>query len=197
MGQYYKAISLDAQTYLCAHDHTGDQDGGGFNGIKLMEHSYIGNPLTAAVENLIKEGGAWYGHRIVWAGDYADPEPNTSNGEEENEHNLYFLIEKKLILPAKNQKHNSKLRYLINLDKKEFVDINKISEIEDWAGTKIHPLPLLTCEGNGQGGGDFHNEKDPYYDMIGSWARDRVTISTEKPKDKGMTEIKFDPKETI
>ena len=49
----------------------------------------------------------------------------------------------------------------------------------------IHPLPLLTCDGNGRGGGDFHKE-DP---LVGSWARNRVTVSNTKPK--GYTEIEF------
>ncbi len=182
MGQYYKAISLDAQNFLLAHDHAGN---GGFNGVKLMEHSYIGNPLTAAVENLIQEGGAWYGHRIVWGGDYADPEPNTGNEDFPDGYPLYFLITDKLVLPKEKQKRNGRLRYLINLDKKEFVDMYKVPKFND--GYRIHPLPLLTCEGNGRGGGDFHKGDI----LIGTWARNRVTIQPKKPKDPRMKEIHF------
>ena len=40
-----------------------------------------------------------------------------------------------------------------------FVDKNKIPKITaEWVGNsdyRIHPLPLLTAEGNGEGGGDF------------------------------------------
>jgi hypothetical protein len=185
MGQYYSAISLDAETYLSSHDHSGGD--GGFNGLKLMEHSYIGNPLTAAVENLIKEGGAWYGHRIVWGGDYADPEPNTGDKENPDGYNLYELIQIRKIVPAKDQERNENLNYLINLDKNEFVDLSKVEK--DNYGLKIHPLPLLTCEGNGRGGGDFWTENEEYLNLIGSWARNKVTIQSKKPKD--MKEIKF------
>lgn len=185
MGQYYSAISIDAQAHLCSHDHTGGDHG--FNGLKLMEHSYIGNPLTAAVENLIKEGGAWYGHRIVWGGDYADSEPETITEENPDGKNLYCLIENKLIIPVDGQKRNGRLRYLVNLDKNEFVDLYKIKE--DDYGLKIHPLPLLTCEGNGRGGGDFRTDNEDYLKLIGSWARNRVTIQPTKPKE--MKEIEF------
>ncbi len=185
MGQYYLAISLDAQTHLSSYDHAGNC---GFNGLKLMEHSYIENPLTAAVENLIKEGGAWYGHRIVWGGDYADPEPNTGDEEYPDGYNLYQLIENKMIVPKKDQKRNGRLRYLINLDKNEFVDLSKVRK--DKYDLRIHPLPLLTCEGNGRGGGDFHTENEEHFNLIGSWARNRITIQPKKPKD--MKEIKFD-----
>ena len=184
MGQYYHTVSLDAKNYLTAHDHDGGYD---FNGIKLMEHSYIGNSLTAAVENLIKKGGAWYEHRIVWAGDYADPEPDTITEEKPNGENLYDLIKNKLIVPVEDQKRNGRLRYLVNLDKNEFVDLYKV-QADDY-DLKIHPLPLLTCEGNGRGGGDFRTENEDYLNLIGSWARNRVTIQTKKPK--GMTELEF------
>jgi hypothetical protein len=49
----------------------------------------------------------------------------------------------------------------------------------------INPLPLLTCEGNGRGGGDFHKE-DP---LVGKWARHRVVTTNTKPE--GYKEIKF------
>lgn len=53
---------------------------------------------------------------------------------------------------------------------------------EDDYGLKIHPLPLLTCEGNGRGGGDFRTENEDYLKLIGSWARNRITIQTKKTK---------------
>jgi len=56
---------------------------------------------------------------------------------------------------------------------------------------KIHPLPLLTCEGNGQGGGDFYGEDNKK--LIGKWARNRISIESTKPK--GYAELIFDLKE--
>jgi len=192
MGQYYHAVSLDANQFLMAHDHCGKKEDGGLNGLKLMEHSYIRNPLTAAVESLLMKGGAWYGHRIVWAGDYADPEPETVTEKNKRGQNLYDLIRNKLIVDVEDQKRKGHLRYLVNLDKNLFVDLNKIPKIPDW-GVRIHPLPLLTCEGNGRGNGDFrydYDEKPEYDKLIGSWARDRIAMEGKKPKDK--EELIFD-----
>ena len=182
MGQYYKPISIDKKQWVYSHDYR--------NGLKLMEHSWIGNNFVAAVEGLIAEGGAWHGDRIVWAGDYADPEKG-KNGKP-TKRNLWDHCDKD------NQKltpevPKTKFRYVINLDTKEFVDKNKVplSDVytddkgKEWPYT-IHPLPILTCEGNGRGGGDLHKESP----LVGKWARNRVTVSTKKPA--GFTEVIFD-----
>jgi hypothetical protein len=49
---------------------------------------------------------------------------------------------------------------------------------------KIHPLPLLTADGNGRGGGDYNGEG---IDHVGTWARDRISLMKEIPED--FTEI--------
>jgi hypothetical protein len=49
-----------------------------------------------------------------------------------------------------------------------------------------HPLPLLTAEGNGRGGGDYRGESP----LIGSWARDVISVETEAPTD--FEELLFD-----
>lgn len=202
MGQYYKAVSLDDRTYLFPHDYVGERKEG-VNGLKLLEHSYIGNWMLNAVENLIKRGGRWFGHRIVWAGNYADIEKerneervelglpiDTTFGENVDQ-NVYDLVENRLILPVEYQRRNFRLRFLVNFDRNEFVDLSKVPKIEGWDG-RFHPLPFLTCEGNGRGGGDFHTSNPKYLDIIGRWARDRITIQTKKPASKDMKEIIFD-----
>jgi hypothetical protein len=141
-----------------------------------MEHSWIGNNFVAVVENLIAKGGQWFGDHIVWAGNYADPE----EGSEENLHNI---CSDKVTITTEAKK--KKFRYLVNMDTNEFVDMRKIpvSDVYDGYDYVIHPLPLLTCSGNGRGGGDFRGQ-DPD-NLIGKWARNRVTIQTTKPK-KGI-----------
>jgi hypothetical protein len=67
-----------------------------------------------------------------------------------------------------------------------YINKTKIKSIPDWKGTKIHPLPLLTCEGNGRGGGDFRGE----HDLIGSWARDVISVEAVKPLN--YKEVVFD-----
>lgn len=176
MGQYYKPISIEKMQYVYSHDYG--------NGLKLMEHSWIGNDFVGVVEDLIAEGGAWHGDRIVWAGDYADEEKGSKN-------NLFGMVErdKCKIKPVGT---GAKYRYVLNIDTKEYVDTNKVplSDVyvdetgKEWPYT-MHPLPILTCEGNGRGGGDFH-KSDP---LVGKWARNRVSVSNTEPK--GYTEIEF------
>jgi hypothetical protein len=81
----------------------------------------------------------------------------------------------------------TKTKYLVNHDKKQFV--NKTNVPKDRDGWRIHPLPLLTCEGNGRGGGDFRGDSD----LVGSWARDIISVeSTKSTIPKGYTELIFD-----
>jgi hypothetical protein len=42
----------------------------------------------------------------------------------------------------------------------------------------LHPLSLLTAEGNGRGGGDYNG---PNMDMVGTWARDVISMENEAP----------------
>ena len=61
--------------------------------------------------------------------------------------------------------------YIVNHSKKQFINKNK-----DYYNV-LHPLPLLTCEGNGRGRGDYKGESN----LIGIWARDIISVEREKP----------------
>lgn len=158
MGQYYYPVSLDCREYLLAHAFD--------NGLKLMEHSYVGNNFMAAIENLLQPGEAWYKTRLVWAGDYADEGKFLENlgdidyehNGETYSHNLYTYASDHYVEvapEATNQVRNEQFRYLINHSKKQYVDINQLQS--DSSGLIIHPLALLTCDGNGRGGGDYRS----------------------------------------
>ena len=156
------------------------------NGAKLMEHSYIGNSFVEAVEFLLIDDGEgnrgrWSGNRIVWAGDYANAEPLGAN-------NLYSLAEEKDKLKMLIEAVPENYHYLVNWDKKQFVDktkCNPINGVWNIKGLKIHPLPLLTADGNGRGGGDYNGEG---IDYVGTWAKDRISLMKEIPED--FTEIR-------
>jgi hypothetical protein len=184
MGQYYKPIKLKdnkktVESWMYSHDYS--------NGLKLMEHSWIGNDFVSSVENLLIKGGLWYNSPIVWAGDYA-PE---DKGFKTN-HYMRCIESKKIkLMWVKNI--GDEYRYIVNHTKKLFVDKTKVPVTTEYNGFefKIHPLPLLTCEGNGNGGGDFYgNDEDK---IIGSWARNRISIERTFPL--GYKEIIFKLKE--
>jgi hypothetical protein len=152
------------------------------NGAKLMEHSYIGNNFVEAVEFLLindgEDKGRWANSRIVWAGDYADPEE-----PEEDAENIYTKVSINKGLQFLIEGVPSNYPYLVNWDKKEYLDKRKCPYFGDKHDWQIHPLPLLTCEGNGRGGGDYRNDND----YVGTWSRCVVNLMKEIPE--GFTEI--------
>jgi hypothetical protein len=180
MGQYYKPVILGEKTeenhetvkaWVCSHEYG--------NGLKLMEHSYQGNNFVSTFEKQLSRKGDYHKSRVVWAGDYADEEPDLKIIDEGKEYdaNLYSLCNDKNEIKPKVSKTDT-YQYILNHTKKEFVDKNKVPEIKDWKGAKIHPLPLLTCEGNGRGGGDFRGDEKG---IVGSWARDVISVEKTNP----------------
>jgi hypothetical protein len=200
MGQYFKPIILGEKPKDGEHEtvkvwmysHSYD------NGLKLMEHSYQGNNFVSTFEKELTRRGNHYKSRVVWAGDYAEEEPGLKIIEEGKEHdaNLYSLCNDENEIKPKVAK-TDEYPFIVNHTKKQFVDKNKVPEIQDWEGVKIHPLPLLTSEGNGQGGGDFRGKDDN--EIVGSWARDVISIEKESPLvtngTMDYTELIFDLKE--
>lgn len=183
------------------------------NGLKLMEHSYIGNAMMNVIEDLLSSGGDWYKNRIVWAGDYAetgrflDPDERIYGEDAKpflgQDINVYFYMqfagthitpglvaeegnyEEKIEMAERNVRNPSN-RYICNWDKQQFVDTEKVSPVT-YEGTDteffIHPLSLLTADGNGLGGGDFRGD-NPH---VGAWAGDRISVETEIPN--GLNEL--------
>jgi hypothetical protein len=196
MGQYYKPICLDTREYLYTHDYG--------SGLKLMEHSWIGNRFMNVVTQLLFEGGAWHKKRIVWAGDYADTglfidedEPEVSGLEREEGEDcspveaktltLYTLAGIMFTQIQPGLADGPNIQFIINHTKQEYVDLSAVvmnNDEEDWG---IHPLSILTCDGNGRGGGDYRGGSEDY---IGSWAGDVISSDLFAPH--GYTEIKPD-----
>lgn len=144
---------------------------------KLMEHAYWDNPLCNAVaEELYKSPT-----ELWWVGDYAyESEVYKDCYESGNE--VEFLDCTEFCLDGK---------YLINLTKKQFLDCSKFAAMsssdDDWM---LHPLPLLTAQGNGRGGGDYYGINS---DKVGIWAGDLLTVvsGTELSEYKDFEEFKI------
>jgi hypothetical protein len=189
MGQYYNPSILkknwkQAKNPVLASLKCYDYN----NGAKLMEHSYVGNGFVNAVEDLLAND--YKGYPFVWIGDYAD-NVTTNTGE----HNIYndansFIYKDRNC--SENTKKYKELRasipdeihhykYLINYTKKEYCIIPEKKE-GVW---QVHPLPLLTCNGNGRGGGDYHLDDE----RVGIWAFNRIGITNDKREIVGFKEI--------
>ena len=171
MGQYYYAVILDENGWIRAWMAPGF-------GAKLMEHSYLGGIGVGTFEWELTPEGRHHMSRVVWCGDYADVEPGLGK-------NLHLICnERNDLMLTPTAVTLGEHPFLVNHTKRQFVDKSKV--LKGLGGFQIHPLPLLTCEGNGRGGGDF----DGTSPLIGSWARD--VISAEKTAPADFTELVFD-----
>lgn len=192
MGQYYYPVNLDDKEYLYSHDireKFKGRDGKEYEvgiGLKLMEHSYIGNKLMNAVERLLIPGGQWHKKKLIWAGDYADHEPGYDKTSEGYDVNIHTIVsEEGTKLKPKTRKVLPSFKYLTNHSKKVVIDLLSVEPDED--GYRIHPLPLLVAEGNGRGGGDFHGDDS----RIGLWARDVISLEEEIPDGYELVDGQF------
>lgn len=174
MGQYYKPVNLDKQEFIRSSDYG--------SGLKLMEHSWLYSPMVCAVVLALAPHGTWYRDRLVWAGDYMDG----IKGKTTNDKTLYDCCrdqndkdQKPCITQLRLRLADGPMPQLIvNHDTMEYVKLSGLPE-EDPSdkGWHIHPLPLLTCSGNGRGGGDFRKD-NPY---VGTWAGQRISAEYNIP----------------
>jgi len=169
MGQYYKGCfkKQNEENWKGLDPHNFNE------GAKLTEHCYFDCNMLNALMGVIFHNPM----QVVWAGDYADNEPN-------KEDNLYKLCE---VVSAEIPTSIENFKYLVNHDKKQFIDFTKLQENK--YGFIVNPLPLLTAEGNGEGNGDYYGTEK---DKIGIWARDIISVESEKPTDFEEICIKFD-----
>ena len=205
MGQYYRPSILKKNwktakqpviTSLLCYDYG--------NGAKLMEHSYIGNRLARSMEYLL--ANAFKGYPFVWVGDYADEVTTRTgqhniyddanrtiykdyDGDSDEKRNTYsVLCESIPQLPEWSEVKDWNpyetipyYRYLVNYTKKEYCLVPYYKENE----SQVNPLPLLTCSGNGRGGGDYHIEDK----RVGSWAYNRIGLTNDEEEVKGFKVI--------
>lgn len=169
MGQYFKACFITAKKdkvkeYFDSWDTN--------NGSKLMEHSYVGNHFVMNVTYKMINSPK----RLVWAGDYADEVVGDNNYYMlcDNANKVETLYEMEMMKRALDAN-----TIYINHDKKEWFDLKKqtIPDMRGWDGV-AHPLPILTADGNGRGGGDYCGAR---MELVGTWKGNLIEISDTIP----------------
>lgn len=191
MGQYYKFINLDKK----------EKSDRNMYPLKLTEHSYVGNDYCNDTLTLLSD--KWEGDRVIHVGDYATNTDNTTTShlisklDREFKPNTTFFNYGEYFKDVEPDKINKKIRYVYNLDKKEYIDLFHQPIINVWYGdgeasfAKFNSFALLTACGNGQGGGDYHGVNEEH---IGSWAGDHFVsseIKLEKFKDFKKNNLVF------
>lgn len=196
MGQYYSPLLFSAdkaiskESFICSFDPHHFN-----NGAKLTEHSYFGNSLVNAVIAKICSIGKV---RLVWVGDYADEVKRMDLWHKFSNKNEVGLNDVPKMPEGIKYLVNHTQQVFVNLDtypKHTIVDTYK-ADGQDAHGRYIyikkkervdmlHPLPILTCMGNGRGGGDYYakykNSETEY--LVGNWAGNVISFETELPDD--------------
>jgi len=173
MGQYWRVIAKDRDGKVTVYDRSVD---GEYTAAKLMEHSWWGNPFCRALCATIVDNP----RRIAWVGDYADYDLDDMDigfkyedvwGDDAPDVGL-----------ASTEFSMDDVKYLVDDTERQYVDLAKYKAAsEESGGWVIHPLPILTCVGNGHGGGDYHPGDGLSGEFVGAWCFDRVYLSNTLP----------------
>ena len=192
MGQYYRPILTNAKGEQIVYNREVD---GQYTMAKIMEHSWWENEFVSTITKMLYENPT----KVVWVGDYADTGREVNNltaddlvlfcdtawGSNDKPDTAVGVTKDELFLDG---------LYLVNHTKGIALDCTKYRATcernlwNDYYGC-IHPLPLLTAIGNGQGGGDYHSGtciKD-----VGAWANDVISVEKTIPDNYSLVEYKF------
>lgn len=164
MGQWYTPMieTTDGQTILYSRQLVNEPDLRA--PAKLMEHSWWENDFVNTLCNKIYYNPC----KVAWVGD----EANDFDRYDEVMDGKTVDIDK-CVTKLDN-------RFLINHTKKLYVDCNEYKKrsMTD-TGWCIHPLPLLTAIGNGNGGGDYFSKA--CRGLVGTWALDYISVQDDAP----------------
>ena len=171
MGQYYRVIMEKEENKRTILNRNVN---GEYTFAKLTEHSWWENPFVNTVCSLLYKKPC----KIAWVGDYAD--------------DFEFYKE---VWDTKGKgvsENQTKLdgKYLCNHTLKQFVDCDEYflrskTDEDEYGVWCLHPLPLLTCVGNGQGGGDYYSKIG--MELVGTWCWNSISVEDEVPE--GFTKV--------
>lgn len=179
MGQYYNiAFKSEHDNKIRVNDRKVNCVD--YTMAKLMEHSYFGVPLMDSIASIIENSPT----RLIWVGDYAtDEEIKKITSNEIGYDDIWENYHEDDVLD--NVKFDYSGKFLINYDRKMWISLDECVSSKD----RINPISILTCIGNGRGGGDYHGSFMKY---VGNWAWDRIGIVSNVPSDFTELKIKFE-----
>lgn len=172
MGQYYFVLAEDKDGRRTVYNRSVD---GEYTAAKLMDHSWCGNSFCSALSATLVDNP----RRIAWVGDYAEDDECKALG-----FNYADVWGDDVLTVGVSEPDFSldSVKYLVNKDKKQYVDLAKYRDAcGDGSAWVIHPIPLLTCVGNGRDGGDYHPAEGVSYEWVGTWAFDHIMLSNALP----------------
>ena len=194
MGQYYRAIVKKQNRRNVVYNRYVIQNGKPeYMMAKLTEHSWWRNDFVNAVCLDIYESKEK--RRVAWIGDYAESYldnigADSFNGLNQNQIkrlcNQIWDCEGIAVEPTEFTLDG---KFIVNHTKKEYFAgtlyfENSCMHSKDYGDWCMHPLPLLTCIGNGMGGGDYRSPTaDSSEEYIGAWAWDEISIDDKAPMD--------------
>ena len=190
MGQYYYILTREEGKNHVVYNRDLIIDGKKeYVMAKLMEHSWWENQMVNAISEKIYNADKPVS--VIWMGDYAYDfieEGEYFNGLSYKQIQSYY----KRCWGDRYKGHAIKTtdftlngKYILNHSKQEYIDCSKYFKHSAVDTNKygvwcIHPLPILTCIGNGLGGGDYHSPTaDSTEELIGAWAWDKLSIEDE------------------
>ena len=195
MGQYFTAALKKGNNIIVVEKKP--------RGMKLMEHSYVGNDYVSAVVKAIRscEDSSC---QVAWIGDYALSESLDKNskdfflsrvfGQDKKKYSDVLAMAKAVetkkneitLSVSESEMDDYEDHYLLNMDKKQFIHVRKIGD------GVIHPLAILTCSNPGSGGNYHPHEGEDDEKLFCSWCGDNIAYSKTKPSQEAWTEIKED-----
>ena len=173
MGQYYYPTIIrrdgTVDQYLAL-----DYD----NGLKLMEHSYIGNHFVDNILHTLFHNKG----KLAWLGDYTVAEDTFEDDTIFKGALGLFASEgdfvKRYSRLTKDENFSLEGKIILNHSKKEYIVMSKYIEIakeelESEDDFIVNPVPLLTASSNGRGGGDYRGVNEEY---CGLWCGDIIEV---------------------
>lgn len=159
MGQYYNPVingivySMQSVQFRKGHDIRQ------YNSLKLTAHSMFDNFFI----NFL----AWELYKspktVLWCGDYS----------EENKTLGISDVDEVDIDAQELKPFDFTEKYLVNHTKGIYFDLGKVYNKSDI----FFPIPILTCTGNGKGGGDYFGALNS--DMVGTWKGNVLEITNK------------------